>query len=130
MKERMIRFMSGRNGSDELCRFTNILCILLLLLSIVTPIKSLSLGFGLCILNMYRMCSKNIYKRSQENKAFLQVRGRVQSWFEVVKKRFEQRKTHVFFKCPSCKQTVRVPKGKGKISITCPKCGTAFVKKS
>ena len=130
MKERMIRFMSGRNGSDELCRFTNILCIILLLLSIVTPVKTLSLAFVLCILNLYRMCSKNIYKRSQENEAFLQTKGRVQSWFEVLKKRFEQRKTHVFFKCPSCKQTVRVPKGKGKISITCPKCGTAFVKKS
>lgn len=130
MKERIQRFFSGRNGTDDLNRFFMIVCFVLLLLgTFVSPVLA-SVGTGLCLYILFRALSRNLQQRAQENKAFLQLRGRVRGRFLGKKNRFTQRKTHRFFKCPSCKQTVRVPKGKGKISIVCPSCHTQFIKKS
>ena len=129
MKERISKFFLGRNGMDELNRFMNITALVLLALGIFVRLFS-SLGMAVFILTVYRTMSRNLYKRSQENDGYLQIKGRVKSWIAIQKKRFAERKTHCYFRCPSCKQTVRVPKGKGKISIICPKCGTAFVEKS
>lgn len=70
------------------------------------------------ILVLYRMLSRNTYKRYQENRRFLQLLDRIKD------------RQNRYFKCPKCKQMVRVPKGKGKISITCPRCREKFVKKT
>ncbi len=130
MRESIQRFFSGRNGTDDLNRFFTIVCLLLLLLgTFLAPILA-SVGTGLFLYIMFRALSRNLQQRSQENAAFLQLRGRVQGWVRGKKNRLAQRKTHRFFKCPSCKQAVRVPKGKGKISISCPSCHTQFIKKS
>lgn len=130
MRERLSRFFYGRNGSDELSRFLSIVSLVLLLLGMfILPALS-SLGIALYIYGLFRMLSRNLYKRSQENDAYLELRGRAAGWFSGKKTRFAQRKTHRFFKCPSCKQTVRVPRGKGNISITCPSCRAQFTKKS
>lgn len=78
----------------------------------------------------FRMFSRNLEKRAQENLAFLRVRSKFIRFFNHIKTRLRQRKTHRFYKCPSCKQQLRVPKGKGLISIRCPKCQTTFKKKT
>lgn len=130
MRERLQRFFIGRNGADDLCRFLNLLSIVLLILGIFTFRIFSSFGIAFYVYSMFRMLSRNQYKRSMENSAYLQLRGRAQGWFSRQRSRFAQRKTHRYFKCPNCKQTVRVPKGKGRISITCPQCRTQFQKTS
>ena len=78
----------------------------------------------------FRMFSKNLSKRYQERNSFLEYSSKFKAKQEKRKRQQAQRKSYAFFKCPSCKQKVRVPKGKGKISIHCPKCGVDFIKKS
>ena len=130
MKERFQQFMIGRYGLDELGRYLNIVaCIVFLLGMIITPQAS-SLGIVLIIYNYFRIFSRNIRARSNENAAFLRVRSQFGRWLSSKKLRFSQRNTHCFYRCPSCKKTIRVPKGKGKIEITCPVCRNRFVKRS
>lgn len=129
MKAWFQRFMSGRYGSDEFSRF---LCVF----SLVCMVLGLFLwpfyyaGMGLLIYCYFRMFSRNLSKRYAENQWYRQQRAVVVRWFDTQKKRFELRKTYHYFRCPHCKQQLRVPRGRGKISITCPKCGTSFIKKS
>jgi hypothetical protein len=131
MREKLQRFMAGRYGADELAKFLNIVLLVLLLVSVFSRSRILYLAaFALLIYDYFRMFSKNVSKRYEENQKFLNFRYRLVAKWDSQKKQFAQRKTHRFFKCPQCKQKVRVPKGRGKICITCPKCRTEFVKKS
>ena len=134
MRERLIRFMAGRNGSDQLNRFLAVLALVLLLLSLILPerIKSLFylLFLILLVLTYYRLLSRNLYKRRAENAWYLQKKERFASSFRLLKERWVQRKDYCFFSCPSCRTTLRVPKGRGKIKIVCRKCGSSFVRKS
>ena len=129
MRERLNSFFIGRNGSDNLNRFLSIAALVFVLLgnfiSFLTPF-----GFVLIVFCLFRTFSKNLYKRSQENDAYMKQRTIFMNQFGKAKRRVLESKTHRFFKCPDCKAELRVPKGKGKISITCPKCHNAFVKKS
>ncbi len=130
MRERMQRFMMGRNGVDDLSRFLNVVVLICIILGIFISPTISTLGFLILIYHYFRIFSRNIYKRAIENKAYLQLRNRTVRWFFTQKQRFSQRKDYRFFTCPSCKQTLRVPRGKGKIALTCPKCRTEFVRKS
>jgi ribosomal protein L37AE/L43A len=76
------------------------------------------------------MFSKNIPARSRENAVFMKIWYRIKNLFFKEKVKFQNKKTHKFFKCPGCRKTLRVPKGKGRIYITCPKCGERFTKKT
>ena len=78
----------------------------------------------------FRMFSRNIYKRSAENQAFLARTYKLRCFFARQKNLLAQRKTHHIYKCPTCKQKIRVPRGKGRIEIRCPKCNTRFIKNS
>jgi len=116
-------FMAGRYGTDRLNMV--ILCtgLVISLLSVFTtsPVLTLiffMLSYGLMIWAIFRSLSRNTYKRYQENRKFLQV-------FDRLKDR-----QHRYFDCPKCHQMVRVPRGKGKIAITCPRCREKFVKKT
>ena len=71
----------------------------------------------------FRILSKKVYKRTQENKKYLGA-------INMTKTRWKQRKTHKFYRCPKCKTWLRVPKGRGKITITCVKCSTKFDKRT
>lgn len=88
------------------------------------------LSWAAVIYAYFRIFSKNIYKRAAENQAFMKKTAGIRSWFYKQKGMMAQRKTHRIFKCPTCKQKIRVPKGKGRIEIRCPKCNTKFIKKS
>ena len=85
---------------------------------------------ALLILCYFRMFSRNIQARYAENQKFLRWCGPVSNRLRNARMRFADRKTHRYFKCPQCKQRLRVPRGRGKINITCPHCHTQFVRKS
>ena len=135
MREKLQRFMNGRYGADELGKAMNSCAVVFLFISIFSGIlPALHIfywaGIILVIYTCYRMLSRNISKRYEENQKFMTARYRAVMKREARKKRWAQRDTYRFFKCPDCKQMVRVPKGRGKICITCPKCKREFVKKS
>lgn len=123
MKEKLYRFMQGRYGADQLNRFIMILSLLVLVISLFGPRILYVLGIALLILAYYRMLSKNIYRRRAENSVYLKYTYKI-------KNAFIQNKTYHIYKCPSCKQKIRIPRGKGRIEIRCPKCSQTFIKKS
>ena len=131
MKERMQRFMAGRYGNDQLHQFIFIVAIISMVLEIITR-QSLfyTLTLVLLILAYVRVFSRNINKRYEENMKFLQKKDAILNKFRKQKYYAAQRRNFHIYTCPQCKQKIRIPKGKGKISITCPKCRTSFIKKS
>lgn len=131
MKERMQRFMAGRYGNDQLNQFIFIVAIISMVLEIITR-QSLfyTLTLVLLILAYVRVFSRNINKRYEENMKFLQKKDAILNKFRKQKYYAAQRRNFHIYTCPQCKQKIRIPKGKGKISITCPKCGNSFIKKS
>lgn len=125
------RFMMGRYGVDQ---FSVALLVISLIMSFglrFVPVPGVYLvtylPLGYCI---FRMLSRNISSRRAENNWFLRVWNPIVRWFRNTHQRFKDRKFHRYFRCPECKTTVRVPKGKGKIQITCPKCRHEFIKKT
>ena len=89
------------------------------------------------ILSYYRMFSKNFSKRYNENRIYTNLMSPVYDLLDKIKgffnrkiKRFKTRKEYKYFKCPNCKQELRVPRGRGEITVTCPKCKQSFDRKS
>ncbi len=127
----MQRFMYGRYGNDTLNRFLMLVSLLLLAVSsffrFMFPSFLVLALLGLCY---YRMLSRNIKRRQAENRWFLSLwlpcKRRLLDW----NARLHDSKTHKYYKCSQCKTWLRVPRGKGKINIKCPKCGNQFVKKT
>ena len=124
------RLMYGRYGNDSLNQFLLVVAIVLLVPWFFTHWAVLSiLIFALLIVVYFRMFSRNTYKRSAENQKFL-------TWFTPLRRKVAGRKMqmqdkeHPYFKCPSCGRTLRVPRGRGRIEITCPHCKRKFVKKT
>lgn len=131
LNTKMQQFMVGRYGADELGRFISVSTLVCLLVSLFTKWGILYwIGLFLIFYTYFRMFSQNVSKRYQENQKFLTLRYKAVAKWSIMKKHFLERKIYRFYKCPQCKQKVRVPKGRGKICITCPKCRTEFVKKS
>ena len=131
MKQKIQRFMTGRYGADQLGQIYLGASMALLLISLFSRWNIFYvLALGLMGYEYYRMLSGKVEKRYQENQKFLNWRYQLAVKKNRRKERLEQKKIYHFYKCPSCKQKVRVPRGKGKICITCPKCRTEFIKKS
>ena len=123
MSSGLRRFMSGRYGTDKLNMV--ILCAGLVssVLSMMIPVQPMNLifwalSYALMIWAIFRSLSRNTYKRYQENRKFCQ-------FFDRLKDRQNR-----YFECPKCRQVVRVPRGKGKIAITCPRCREKFIRKT
>lgn len=131
MREKLMRFMYGRYGIDSLGKFLLGAGIVFFLLSGFFDLGIFYLlAWAVLIYSYFRMFSRNIYKRAAENQAYLKHTAKIRSFWWTQKNLFRQRKTHHIYKCPSCSQKIRVPKGKGKIEIRCPKCQTTFIKRS
>ena len=131
MRQRFQRFMSGRYGADQLSRVLMFIALAFLILSFFPIFRFFYLiAIVIMVYTYFRMFSRNVQKRYAENQKFLNWKYKLVVKKDQRRKRWEQRKIYRFFNCPNCKQTVRVPKGKGKICITCPKCRTEFVRKS
>lgn len=131
MKEKFIRFMYGRYGMDSLGKFTIAAGVAAIVLSTFARWRILPLVSWVCIIAAYyRMFSKNVRKRSAENQWYLNKTYKLRTFFYKQKNLLAQRKTHHIYRCPSCRQKIRVPRNKGKIEIRCPKCGATFIKRS
>jgi len=134
MRNWLQRVMAGRYGVDHYNRFLNTVAMVCLILSIflnnVVGTVFWFIAIVALIWSYVRMFSRNIYKRQAENNAYLTARYAATRKFSGRKQRMQQKKYYRFYKCPSCGVTTRVPKGKGKIRITCPKCGESFIRKS
>jgi uncharacterized C2H2 Zn-finger protein len=124
-------FMSGRYGGDQLSLALLILSTLLTLIAqwVRLPLLGL-LSYVFIGIALYRMFSRDIGKRSMENYKFCMLFSPVYDWIKKCQRRSKDLKTHKYFKCPTCNIKLRVPRGKGKILITCPKCNTQFTKKT
>ena len=117
------RFMMGRYGTDKLniaiLTVGVVVCILGMFASSAwVGLLLTALSYGLMILAIYRCFSRNTYQRYRENSRYLRFVERLKD------------RQHRYFTCPRCRQPVRVPRGKGKIAITCPKCKEKFIKKT
>lgn len=118
------RFMAGRYGTDKLNLTLLAAGLICSILSgffrwlAVVGIVLVLLSYIFLFIVIFRCFSRNTYKRYQENRKFLMLFQRLKD------------KEHRYYDCPRCRQQVRVPRGKGKISITCPKCREKFIKKT
>lgn len=137
MRDKFNKFMQGRYGVDDLSRFTMGTALVLIILAMFANIFSRTAGSTLDILGVaaivyayIRIFSRNIQQRYAENQKFLQMTSKFRFRFNKEKNLMKQRKTHHIYSCPGCGQKIRIPKGKGKIEIECPKCHTKFVKRS
>ena len=122
------RFMIGRNGRDELQVAVVYAALFFgVFASWFDKLFPFPLFKMLCWLGIfysfYRFCSKDVNRRREENRKFLQE-------LEFFKLRISMRKTHKIYRCKGCGRKIRVPKGKGKIEITCPLCGNKFIRRT
>ena len=136
----LTRFFQGRNGTDQLN-----LCLLVVSLLINLIVRFFggallgNFALGLMFLALFRMLSRNIPKRQMENTWFMQKTAAFWQRFPQLSRPFggyhsyqrppqpkKDRKNFRYFKCPTCRQGLRAPKGKGKIKITCTKCYAVF----
>ena len=124
------RFMYGRYGNDQLNLFLMGLYLLLYLVFMFVRLEPLYwVDFLLLAAALFRLLSRNIERRQQENARFMRAAGPFLSWLHL-RRTIRRDKEHVYFKCPSCGQQLRVPRGKGKITVTCRSCGASFEEKS
>ena len=117
------RFMMGRYGHDRLNVALLIVGVILTVISMFARSKlvvlvTTMLSYVMLILALYRCFSRSTYKRYNENRRYLLLVDRLKD------------RSNRYYSCPKCRQTVRVPRGKGKIAITCPKCREKFIKKT
>ena len=134
MKEKFIRFMQGRYGVDQLSKFTMaaaLICIILSLFVRGTGGALLNtIGLLAIVYTYFRIFSRNIQARYGENQKYLNATQKLRSRINREKNMMQQRKTHHIYSCPGCGQKIRIPRGKGRIEIDCPKCHTKFIKNS
>ena len=123
IKQWFLRFMTGRYGTDKLNMWILgtgvVLCLISVFIRFAPVNLALTTGsYILMIWALFRTLSRNTYKRYRENRRFLMFLDRIKD------------RKHRYFDCPKCRQPVRVPRGKGKIMITCPKCKEKFQRKT
>ena len=129
----MQRFMYGRRGIDELAVAILLLYVLLTMLTSFITANTTIIRYVLLLLLVilyFRIFSKNVYRRSQENAAFLRFYNPIKKFFRKLFNRIKKAKDYKYFRCPNCHTELRVPRKKGKIIITCPSCHHTFERKS
>ena len=136
MKDKFYRFMQGRYGVDQFAKFTMGVALVSIVLAIFVNTGSSAgslldmLGLVAIVYTYFRIFSRNISKRAQENQKYLSATAKLRQRLNKEKNMMKQRKEYHIYTCPSCGQKVRIPRGKGKIEISCPKCHSKFVKRS
>ena len=123
MRSGFQRFMQGRYGGDKLNLALVWISLGAYIVSLLIPLAAVKLGLillsdALIAWAFFRMLSRNTYQRYRENRKYLQLLERLKD------------RQHRYYDCPRCRQPVRVPRGKGKIAITCPKCREKFIRKT
>lgn len=131
MREKFYRFMQGRYGQDQFYRFLVGAAMVCVVLNLFLRKGALTIITWLLLLYaLFRMFSKNHRARYEENQKYLNMSAKARYWLGNQKKLMEERKYHHIYTCPKCKQKIRIPKGKGKIMVRCPKCQHEFQKRS
>lgn len=128
--------MQGRNGVDQFARFTRGVALAAIVITLFTETRSgigafLDLfGMAAIVYTYFRIFSKNISKRYQENQKYLQMTDKLRARFQKEKRMMSQRKDYHIYSCPGCGQKIRIPRGGfKKVEIECPKCHTKFIKR-
>lgn len=133
LRYRFQEWMTGRYGADELNRLMMIGALVFFIASLFSGkvgwLRYMIIpGLVLVIFATIRQFSRNVYARSKERDAYLRIKQKITGFFKLQKRMWSERKTHRYYRCPKCHVAVRVPKGRGKIQITCPKCREKFIK--
>ena len=130
--DRIRRFMAGRLGADRLFRFLLAAALILFILSYILPGGLLLRGLALALAGwgLFRALSRDLAARGRENALYLETKERFLRWCALLKCRWQDRKTHSFFPCPKCGKTLRVPKNRGRVVVTCPVCGWQFERRT
>ena len=125
--DRYIKFMKDRYGIDELYKFLLLICFVLLVINTFVSNNIIRLfEVLLIVIIFYRYMSKNIKLRKKENDKYLEIKDKIIKLFDYNKKKYKDRNTHMYKKCPKCKQKIRLPLKKGKHTVKCPNCGNRF----
>ena len=124
------RFMYGRYGNDQLNMVLVLLSLALYLVFAVTSWTFLyAVSFMLMAVALFRCLSRNYDRRRAENGKFLSLVQPVTRWYRL-RRTIRRDKDHCYFKCPNCGQQLRVPRGKGRSTVTWRGCGASFQEKS
>ena len=130
-REHFMRFMIGRYGADKLGQFLIWTAFILMVVRMLIRNPWINTASSVCLVwCCFRMFSKNIGKRFEENQRFERICFRFTEKFRRWRFKLSQIREYHIYKCPGCGQKIRIPRGKGRISIHCPKCNTDFIKKS
>ena len=125
--DRYIKFMKDRYGVDELYKFLLLICFVLIVINTFISNNIIRLfEVLLIVIIFYRYMSKNIKLRKKENDKYLEIKDKIIKLFDYNKKKYKDRNTHMYKKCPKCKQKIRLPLKKGKHTVKCPNCGNRF----
>lgn len=131
IREKVMHFMIGRYGADQFTRFlmgATLVCIALSLFSRRNLFYYL--GLVLLVYSYFRIFSRNHAGRYKENQRYLRYETLVKNTWKLQLGRLKQRKEYHIYHCPGCRQKIRIPRGKGKIAVTCPSCQREFIKRS
>jgi len=131
MREKIYRFMQGRYGWDSFSKFLIGFALALEVFNLFIRNHFINTFCLILLIYAYFRCfSKNISARYEENQRYMKLASGFHNWFLREKKLMEERKYHHIYTCPKCKQKIRIPRGKGKIMVRCPKCYYEFPKRS
>ncbi len=130
LREKIWKFMQGRNGFDELCFFTLFLTLIAgIIVMFLNDIPGIIVNLIIISLHswwLFRYLSKNLYKRRKENADFMRLVKGFKGFFRLQRDRMRDRKTHVYRKCKNCKAVLRLPKKPGEHTVCCPQCSHRF----
>ncbi|MDO4778259.1 MAG: hypothetical protein Q4A42_01730 [Tissierellia bacterium] len=131
MKDKLMKFFSGRYGADKLTYYLMYFSLALLIVGQISDKIIISyIAFAIIIYANYRVLSKNISKRSNENRIFLGKTYKIRHFFAKKYYHIFGKDGFKYFTCNTCKSELRIPKNKGKIRVRCPKCNTEYIKRT
>lgn len=131
LREWLSNFMYGRYGMDPLGNFSLWTAVILMIIGLFTESSLIYfLSILLLVWCYFRVFSRNHSRRLAENDRFMEIKDRITGVFRGGSRTHKKDKNYAYFRCPNCRQKVRVPRGKGTIEIRCPKCNTKFIKRT
>ena len=126
-QRKMMEWLQGRQGPDDLAVFSMNLAIVVVVVNLFARVSWLGwVALVLIAYSMFRIQSKNLGSRARETEAFLKALGPARPWVQNPRAAWAELRAYKHVRCASCKQRVRVPRGKGKLRVTCPRCKTKF----
>lgn len=133
-RKKLYDFFRDRYGIDELGKA--MIAVYIILVFITAGLGIFLRGIAMLVIRLimflfaaviiFRMLSKSIYLRRNENEKYKKLSQSIKSWFKLQNDRFRDRKTHVYKKCPKCRAVLRLKRIKGDHRAVCPRCSESF----